>query len=257
MIPIGGMGGGGMMGGGMMEPMDAPPVVKEKHAPVWWSLLLVMVGLCVVHFLGMEIFDGVYTLILAVIVWYMVKENCGNMSKYCLLMFGVICVIQAIFGLIDLFTSVGGRKMRRVESKVLSDNSVQYTTTIEKHPFFDNTQGFTYNIKSVGLILSPVVMLLATCMCYWTYKAFPDMSDYEDAGNEAGPGNSSMFGGEGNRMGGGGGGGYGGGGGGYGGTSNTLGGSGGGSVQRPGGGGGRPAPTGPALFSGSGQRLGS
>lgn len=159
---------------------DAPSEVKHFHARFWFCMCIGLVGLCVIEVIGMEIFDAIFSAILAVICWYMLKENCKNMSKYCLLMFGMICLIQAVFELITLATSIGGRRIQKVVKTAQGPNSVSYTTSIETHPFFDKGMTLAYNIKGAALVIAPSLMVIGTLMSYWTYKAFPAYSDFDE-----------------------------------------------------------------------------
>lgn len=227
----------------LQEDVVAPPVVKEVHSKWWWTTFALVVILCVFEIIATEVFDAIMSAILAIVMFYMLRQNCSQMSKYCLILFGTICIIQAIFQIIELCSSVGGRSIRHtVRSEI--ENQVIYTTTVETHPFFDHTQGFVYNSKSAVLIAGPTIMLTSTFLSYYSYKAFPAMGE-EDAsvpvndGQRGGGGNGFgrglMYSGEGQQPGGGGGGGR------------VIQ---GGRVMQ--GGAGRPQ-----MFQGSGQRLGS
>lgn len=242
-VPLGGMGGGGM-GGLMPEDAGGPPqVVKDYHSKYWWFLLFLLVCVCAAEFAAMDIFDAVFTGLLGVCVWYMVKKDCSQMSQYCLMMFGIMCAIQSVFELISLVSSLGGRKTSHTVTKSLSDSSTSYTTVVETHPFFDQTQGLQYNIQSAVKIVSPATMVIACILCWFTYRAYPtSLFSTGDEENEALPGS---------RLGGGYGGGYGGGGGGpqYGSQQ---------TEDRPTAGSvfGRSAQPAPRVFEGAGHRLG-
>merc|ERR1719492_324467 len=103
----------------------------------------------------------------------------------CLFMFGILCIVEGIFEIIMLLMMVGGRKSSHTTVERMG-STTSYTTVIEKHPFFDPTQGFKYNLQSVVRICSPAVMLFAACLSYFTYQAFPD-SLFSPADEEAVP----------------------------------------------------------------------
>lgn len=246
----------GTMGMGMDE-VAVPDVVKEKHAPWWWSLLAALTVLLVVQCVGLEICDAIFSIILAVITYYMIQSRCKNMSKCCIMLFGIICVVQAIFEIVALFSAIGGRKIKHTQlsggdqpaTRIVpmhggaygpmgiasaNNNQLVSNVVIESHPFFDKSMGMAYNVKGVCMILGPLVMIMATYLSYWTYKAMPD---YDEGDHEAGRRTSDSFGQgeEGNQ--------------GRSGSTYSSTASGGGRIARP-------RPAGPVLFSGSGQRLG-
>merc|ERR1719343_305455 len=97
---------------------------------------------------------------MAIIVWFMVKDHCKNMSQYCLMLFGIMCVIETVFDLIGLFTTVGGRKESHTSSMPIGNHQMSYTTIVETHRFFDGEMDFRYNVQSAVKIISPVVMLI-------------------------------------------------------------------------------------------------
>merc|ERR1719387_721892 len=116
------------MGGCWLEEAGPPPVVKEVHSKYWWCALSLMAGLFVCECIAADIFNAITTVILGLIIFFMVRQNCSQMSKYCLIMFGIVCIIQAIFQLIDLGTSVGGRTSKS-STETKADNQVTITIT--------------------------------------------------------------------------------------------------------------------------------
>lgn len=240
LMPMGPMG---------VEEMAPPPtVVKETYARWWWAYLFLVVASSVGEILSHDVFGVLLAILISFIVWYMVKDDCLRMSQYCVFMFGFMCGIQCIFDTIMLVVSVGGRRTQRVTRKPITDTQMSYTTIIETHPFFDDSQGFTYNAQSWMMIVSTCLMLLGALLAWRTYSAFPTGLFAQ------GEGEPIMGGGGGDRFhGGGGGGGYGGG---------PAGGApfGRGGGGAPGGGGqaqGAQGPGGFRAFEGPGQRLGA
>eukprot|EP00416_Gambierdiscus_australes_P042625 CAMPEP_0171108196 /NCGR_PEP_ID=MMETSP0766_2-20121228/68386_1 /TAXON_ID=439317 /ORGANISM="Gambierdiscus australes, Strain CAWD 149" /LENGTH=233 /DNA_ID=CAMNT_0011569651 /DNA_START=109 /DNA_END=811 /DNA_ORIENTATION=+ len=161
------------------EQVEPPSEVRNKHVHFWRFLLLSFVGLFVLQILAVDIFGAVFTGVMGIIVWYMVSNRCLQMSQYCLFMFGLLCVIQTIFETITLLTMVGGRRMQHTTAAQTASaaggrtTSVTYTTVIETHSFFDSSMGFRYNVQSAMRICSPVIMLVAGLLAYWSYNAFP------------------------------------------------------------------------------------
>jgi len=260
---------GGAMGGGLSN-QEVPDELKEgKFRCLWWCLFttcfLTMVG----TFVALNVFGGLVFLILTIWSYYMVKNNCAEMSQYCMFSFGLMCAMQAIFELITLCMSVGGR---RTESTVggpsqgggmhgpggapgaygTHTRTDSYTTTIVTKPFFDEASGWHYNLQSAMMIVGLVVMLLGALLAKYTYGSYPNGLFEEPAESQQ---ESQQLGGGGgayNRQGGGGG--YGGGGGGGYHNYQT------GGNRAPAGGnqtGNQPRSQQPAMFGGSGQTLGS
>merc|ERR1740121_3363726 len=95
------------------------------------------------------------------------------MSQYCVMMFGVLCLMQAIFDLISLLSVVNGRTAEHTTSKTVADNKVTYTTVVETHPLFDEALGWHYNFQSAMKIATPVAMLLGAMLCKASYNHFP------------------------------------------------------------------------------------
>lgn len=257
------MAGGGM---GMDDFNIVPDVVKEKHHKLWMGLLFLMLGVVVLEIISKDIFAAVFTGIMSLIVWYMSANKCASMNSYCVLMYGFMCVIEAVFEIINLCMMLHGRTEVSTTRQVttLGDGSkgsasaqqITYTSISETHPFFDGSQGIVYNIQSASTIISPIVMLLGGLLSYFTYKAFSHMAQDLEAEQANAP-----------LRGGGGFGGFGGGFGGYGaqgpppqnpqpqepGPGTRIQ---GGQIQRPA---QQPVlgrPAAPRLFEGSGHRLG-
>lgn len=253
---MGGGGMGGMMGGGMEEAeAEVPSVVKEKYAKFWWVCCVLMASVAIMDVFAADIFGVLFMGLMTFTVWYMVSNNCKNMTQYCLMLFGTMCLIQSVFDLITLLTMLGGRTVsnRTVTSSLSPDGTSQTQNIVinqEKHSFFDSTMGLTYNVQSAVRIASPATMALSALLAYWTYSAYP-LGLFEAASQGDETGNFAQN----PRMARGGFGGYGGqgmGGGGGGGRTIIQ----GGVVQGPQGGGAAPRPSG-ALWEGTGQRLGS
>lgn len=178
---------GPMMGPVGSDEMAPPPSeVKEKFYKWWWAYLAVLVLSGIGEILCKDVFGVLLVVLISFIVWYMVKDDCVRMSQCYVFMFGFMCAIQAVFDSITLLISVGGRRTRHVSRKPLDETRMSYTTVIETRPFFDKSEGFTYNAQSWMMIISLVVMLLGLLLATWTYKAFPG-SVFRDALNEADP----------------------------------------------------------------------
>lgn len=229
-----------------------PEEVKDKHTMFWWALVFLHLTLCVVNAISGDIFGLLFAGIMTLVVWYLASDKCAKMSQYCLFMFGVMCVIQCVIETVVLLQMVQGREIKHMSSELIpvdgNTNKLVHTTVVERHDFFEQKMGISYNAQSALRIISPIIMLSSALLARWSYNKFPrSLFDPPDVDGESGP----MLG-DGGRLGGGFGQGFGGG-------------YGGGAPPSQGHGGGR-AVGGPTLgrgqgnvhvFEGSGHRLGS
>eukprot|EP00435_Cladocopium_sp_Y103_P046118 s1542_g13.t1 len=156
-------------------PQDAPPpaVVKEFHSYFWWMIFVMLISMAVLQVMTGDGFGMFFTIILSIIVYYMVSDGCSNMSMYCLLVFGLISGFEALFGLLTLFSVLGGRSSTSTLVKSRDKENIVYETQVSVHPFFDGRQGTKYNIQSGLLLALPIVMLLSAVMSWWSFKAYP------------------------------------------------------------------------------------
>eukprot|EP00931_Biecheleriopsis_adriatica_P053627 TRINITY_DN31435_c0_g1_i1.p1 TRINITY_DN31435_c0_g1~~TRINITY_DN31435_c0_g1_i1.p1 ORF type:complete len:227 (-),score=40.67 TRINITY_DN31435_c0_g1_i1:285-965(-) len=213
--------------------IPVPDVVKEKYSKLWWAAAVLLIIAAVVDVIGGNVFDALYMALFSGVMIYCVKNDCKNMNMCCVFMLGVLCSSQAFFDLITLAGSLNGRTVKSTETQQVTGSVTEITVKVTKHPFFDPSEGLSYNIHSAMMIASPILMVILAAVTYVTYQAFPVSLFPDEAGDaEAG----SLYGGRGMAA--------------YGGT--------GGQAF----GGGYAAPTArmsqpPRLFEGSGQRLGS
>lgn len=195
---------------------------------MFWLLL----AIAVLQVMAGDAFGMFFTAAMAGVVYYMVSDNCANMSMYCLLVFGLIAGFQSLFGILTLFSVLGGRSSTTTAVKSKDESTVTYETRIKVHPFFDSEQGTRYNMQSVVLLVLPIAMLLGTLLSYWSFKAYPH-SLFSEFDEEAEPMYSAPPPGN------------------YGGGQGNLGGPGRPRPQAP------VPPSAPRLFEGQGQRLGA
>lgn len=136
---------------------------------MFWLLL----AIAVLQVMAGDAFGMFFTAAMAGVVYYMVSDNCANMSMYCLLVFGLIAGFQSLFGILTLFSVLGGRSSTTTAVKSKDESTVTYETRIKVHPFFDSEQGTRYNMQSLVLLVLPIAMLLGTLLSYWSFKAYP------------------------------------------------------------------------------------
>ena len=71
---------------------------------------------------------------------------------YCLLVFGLVSGFESLFGLLTLFSVLGGRSSTTTLVKSRDSNNIVYESKISLHPFFDGSQGtlgFSKNVKGI------------------------------------------------------------------------------------------------------------
>mmetsp|Transcript_37627 Transcript_37627/g.103352 ORF Transcript_37627/g.103352 Transcript_37627/m.103352 type:complete len:228 (-) Transcript_37627:35-718(-) len=210
--------------------VEVPSVIKEKHVIFWYILMLLWICTVVGQFIALDLLGACTSGIMAYIVWCMIRDDCAMMTQSCLMAFGFMTGLCTFFELLALMTLMGGRTLERIgHFQSTSPSSSSFTVTLEKHPFFDSSQGLVYNMQSAMLIASPVCNFIAAVLSYFAYNAYPTFL-FQDDGEirPMGPG---------------------------------LGGYGGARVERverfQGGGQRRGGPTGFRMFEGTGQRLGN
>jgi len=179
----------GPMGGGMDMPV--PEVVRQTHAKYWWAYFVVIILSLAVELCAIDVFGVLFAGLMAFIVWYMVKSSCRNMSQYCLFIFGVMCMVEALFEILTLATVIGGRSSSSTTDSTSKDDDgntvMYYTTVVEETSFFDWSQGLTYNAESIGYISSPLVMVVGSVLCYVSYNVYDTSlwgDDLEDGRTE-------------------------------------------------------------------------
>merc|ERR1719188_508175 len=164
---------------------ELPQVVKDVYATYWWALVILMGTLTLIRCIAGDVIGGVNTMLLGVITWCMVRDNCARMTQVCVFCYTAMCAAQTIIETISLIGMMGGRTFGSTTSITTGGDQTTYTTTVEKHPFFDPTMGAFYNFQSVVLCLTPIVALLGLLLGYMTYQAFPGSLFEPPAGNAA------------------------------------------------------------------------
>jgi len=159
---------------GLVDREPVPTVISQYHYKWWWLLFFLLICLFVLQLVSATVFPAIYTGFTAFIVWYMVRDSCKEMSSYCLVLMALMCAIQAIFDTVILCTMLGGRREQHVVRTSYNDKTgaTEYKVRYEFHPFFDESQGTTYNLQSLARIVSPVVMLIAALLAYYSHSAY-------------------------------------------------------------------------------------
>merc|ERR1719221_665663 len=116
-----------------------------------------------------------------------------------------MCGSQTLIEAVALIGLVSGRTIGHTSSVTTEGAQSTYTTTVEKHPFFDSSMGSFYNFQSAVICLAPIVAFLGLLLSYLTYQAFPrslfeppagDVAPYQGYGTTLGRGGAGFGGGE-------------------------------------------------------------
>lgn len=182
----------GAYGGSSLPQQDVPEAIKTNYRCPWWTLTVLLLLTTIGCFIALNVFGGLVMLMLTFWSYYMVKNSCREMSQYCMFSFGLMTLMQAVFELIPLCMSVGGRRKEHtviggsnqgMHGGTYGTETRTYTTTIEITPFFDKSQGWHYNFQSAMMIASFSVMLIAALLAHLTYRSYPT-SLFEDNDTE-------------------------------------------------------------------------
>lgn len=166
-IPLGDM---GIPQGGQ----EAPEVVKTFHSKIWRALIFFFFVTTVGRFIALDIFGGLIVVMMAFYAYFLLKDDCANMTQCNLLCFGCICLMNFTFDLIPLGAAAAGRKTNQQSTATThSDNKETFTITVETHDFFDHSMSWHYNLQSVMMIVAPVAMLAGAILVYFSYNAYP------------------------------------------------------------------------------------
>lgn len=180
----------------MVLPMDGdmavqeasiPAVVKESYSFYWWAFISLVALHSVMRGAAADFFGALGDVLLGAITWCMVRDNCARMTQLCVGCFGAMCCMQAFFEGVAVLSLVGGRRTEDTVVAVEANKKI-YTTTVEKHSFFDSAVGWYYNYQSAILITSVLVKLIGAALAILTYKAFPTslLEDSSDGINHFG-----------------------------------------------------------------------
>ena len=153
----------------MLIPLDqspgpVPEAVKHYHIYGWYTVILLVSLQAVGEILSADVFAGIIFAIMAGISIYIIHDGCKNMTMYCLFMLGMMSGFQCFFDVLGLLSVVGGRET--TSSTVQgTDQDVTIITKITMHPFFDPKMDDQYNLQSLMMLMSPIVMSVCCTMC--------------------------------------------------------------------------------------------
>jgi len=176
----------------MLFPMGVAGSVPESvkaQWPFWYALMGLLLVLAIMDCITVQII-GVILNVLMIGLAYLIVRKDFEMAPSTTMMYGVLMVLNLVFGLIPLIQDLGGRKTVTdgpATSVVVNGvKTVEVQRIVTKHSFFSGSEGFKYNLESAHMLLAPLVMLFGTVL---TFKAAydigqtaPDDEDVEGQG---------------------------------------------------------------------------
>lgn len=168
-----------------------PPIVLDQR---WlWQVLIFLLGVTLVlRVVGLDIAGA---LLSGLMLWFavvMTRDGMQEVAKYALV-YGVLCSLNFFFDVLPLIPELGGRVTRTTEPvSVVKDGDIRqttYTLTTKITPFFDQSQGFVYNVQSVTMIISPITMALGVYLAITAHNEIarhlqPFDEDFDNWDNE-------------------------------------------------------------------------
>lgn len=137
-----------------------PPQSVLDQRPWWKCLFILLAATCVLRLVGFDVAGALLSAVMLCFAILMVRDGMADLSRYALV-YGVLSLMNLIFDLLPLVYAVSGRSESEVTDVQADDPSREsYTVTTKSHPFFDKSQGLSYNCQSISMILSPVAMML-------------------------------------------------------------------------------------------------
>jgi len=170
-----------------VQDSPAPDVVKEYYYKWWWAYFGMLLLVCAGKGGGGDLAGALNTGVIAFVVWYVTRHDCEKMSQCCVLFIGLLTSFNFMVELLNVSASLAGRETRIINCEDdPTKGSTVCTITIERHPFFDKSQGNLYNWQSIMLCVSPIAQLIGSILCHITYMEYPN-SLFSDDGGAAGP----------------------------------------------------------------------
>mmetsp|Transcript_17033 Transcript_17033/g.39764 ORF Transcript_17033/g.39764 Transcript_17033/m.39764 type:complete len:236 (+) Transcript_17033:152-859(+) len=166
------------LGGGLIDEfaVQIPGIIRSKYSYFWWALLACCATTSIINFLVMDYIGGFMSLLFGMIVFCMVRNHCERMNQCMLLWLGMLFIVEGLFDFINLCTCLAGRTSMRYSQESIptdaSTSSTVITITSTVHAFFDDGQGWKYNLQSAMFIVNVAVMAIGGVLCYMTYNAF-------------------------------------------------------------------------------------
>mmetsp|Transcript_63129 Transcript_63129/g.137215 ORF Transcript_63129/g.137215 Transcript_63129/m.137215 type:complete len:233 (+) Transcript_63129:257-955(+) len=144
----------------LLVPSGPPPQAVLDQRPWWRLLYAILTTTCLLRLVGLDVAGALLSGVMLCFAILMTRDGMVEMSRYALI-YGILSLMNLVFDVLPLIYAFSGRASSEVQSvKVDENNQESYTVITENHPFFDATQGIPYNAESIGMILSPLAMLI-------------------------------------------------------------------------------------------------
>lgn len=200
------LGGGGMS---MPEDEEVPEKIRDSHYIGWYCIFTLFMCGAIGSMVALKIFDCLILLLIGILTYYLIKDNCKNMSQQCLFSYGLVCVIQCVMDCIILGMSLPGRRTQTTTHNGGTVNGASphaapspfagqshessYTVTTKTEPFFSEAAGWHYNLQSAMMIYSVVNFLFAALMARYSYNCYTN-SLFDGAGESRPMAGGSSYG---------------------------------------------------------------
>mmetsp|Transcript_27464 Transcript_27464/g.60104 ORF Transcript_27464/g.60104 Transcript_27464/m.60104 type:complete len:222 (-) Transcript_27464:116-781(-) len=138
----------------LLVPSGPPPQAVLDQRP-WWRVLFALLGTtCICRLVGLDVAGAVLSGVMLSFAIFMLRDGMAEVARYALV-YGILSIMNLLFDILPLMYLLSGRSASEVQ-----ESGDSYTVTTESHPFFDPSEGLAYNSESIGMILSPISMLL-------------------------------------------------------------------------------------------------
>jgi len=139
-----------------------PPQAVLDKRPQWILLLVLLAVTALLRFATFDLVGGLMDSLMLFLASMMVSNGMSEMMRYALA-YTMLSLVGCFFDVMPLLTCIDGRTIRTIEqgNRTHSGNElrIDYTQVIKTTPFFDAEAGPSYNITSLSMVLSPLVMI--------------------------------------------------------------------------------------------------
>jgi len=175
-----------------------PPPQAILDQRKWWRFLIfLLAATCILQVIGLDLGGALLSGLMLFFSVIITRDGMQELGRYALI-FAILCCVNFVFDLLPLLFSLGGRS----ESMITADPSAPdpeketYTITTQSHPFFDKSQGLSYNMLSIAMVCSPLTMVAGAFLGFaahhemqaaFSFNNFFDDGTGADAGNLGNP----------------------------------------------------------------------
>lgn len=166
---------------GQQQPPDA---VKDRW-PYWYLYIFLLLSLAIMEMMAFDLINFMLHMLLIVMACLLVRND-FLLASSLVTPNAILCLINLIFGLMNLIMSLNGRTsihngISHAELRPGVER-VQVTKTFRTHSFFDGDQGFIYNVQSSCMVIAPISFALGTCLSLMAKADFQELEERELGG---------------------------------------------------------------------------